>query len=77
MASFIKDEEVNTRAGILKLMKKRRFSLVSPTKEDEGATVQFSQDLIKSEVYVVRYERNLLVSNWLTSYIWVSVCLNE
>lgn len=70
MANFIKDEEVSTRAGIVKIMKKKRFSLVGEA-GGEGHVVEMSQDLVKSEVYMVRYEKNFLVSNWLTSYIWV------
>ena len=72
MANFIKDEEVTTRNGIIKLMKKKRFSLVGEAGHSDGHdVVEISQDLVKSEVYIVRYEKNFLVSNWLTSYIWV------
>ncbi len=68
MAALVKEEEVGSRAGIVKLMKKHNFSLIG----GENAVVEMTgQELVKSDVYVVKYESNALVSTWLDSYIWV------
>lgn len=34
--------------------------------------INMTTQLLKREIYIVRYENNPLIDNWLQSFIWVS-----
>ena len=38
--------------------------------------INTSSQLFRREIYIVRYESNSQIENWLESFAWVSSCLS-